>query len=183
MRMSLGRASGVVESDWTFELAGWAGLLLFRIGSLPQGWMLQSVLLNGRDITDEPLAVKGTEEITDLEIRVTNRTTEIGGTVTDADGKPVQEYTVVAFAEEAARWTYPSRFIRTARPDQASAFRISNLPPAEYLVVALDYLEEGESDDPEFLESIRSKAAKLELGDGDKRTLTLKLARLEGQPD
>jgi hypothetical protein len=48
--------------------------------------------------------------------------------------------------------------------------------------VALDYLEEGASDDPEVLESLRSKATKLTLGEGETRTLELKLVKIEGLP-
>ena len=175
-------AQGTVNADWTFERTGVAGSALFRIGKLPQGWMLKSVLLDGRDITDTPLDVHGTEEITGLEVVVTDRLTEISGTVTDDKGEAAQEYTVVVFAEEASRWAYPSRFVATARPDQAGGFKISNLPPARYLVLALDYLEEGASQDPEFLESLRPKATRLTLGEGERTALQLRLTKLEGLP-
>lgn len=171
---------GAVDADWTFELTGVAGSALFRIGMLPQGWMLKAVRLDGQDITDTPLEIHGTEEIAGLQVVVTDRVTEIDGTVMGEKGEAVQEYAVVAFAEEASRWTWPSRFVATARPDQAGSFKITNLPPARYLVVALDYLEEGAADDPEFLESLRSKATKLTLGDGESVALQLKLVRLEG---
>ncbi len=176
---AIGGMPGAVGADWTFELKGVAGTVLFSIGKLPEGWMLRSVLLDGRDITDTPLDVHGTEEVTGLEVAVTNRTTEIGGTVSDAKGDPVQDYTIVVFAEDAARWRWPSRFVRTARPDQSGNFKIANLPAAKYLVVALDYVEEGESDDPEFLELLRSRGTTFTLAEGETRALQLKLFRLE----
>ena len=179
---ALGSTRGNVNADWTFELGGVAGSILFRIGTLPQGWMLRSVLLDGRDITDTPLDVHGTEDISGLQVVVTDRVTEVGGTVAGEKGEPLQEYAVVVFAEDASRWVWPSRFIATARPDQAGAFKFSNLPPARYLVVALDYLEEGASDDPEFLESLRPKATRVTLGDGETVALQLKLTRLDGLP-
>ncbi len=173
---------GAVTTDGTFELTGVAGSALFRIGKLPQGWMLKSVRLDGRDITDTPLDIDGTEEITGLQVVVTDRVTEVTGTVSDEKDERVQEYAVVVFAEEASRRAWPSRFVATARPDQAGTFKISNLPPAQYLVAALDYLEEGASQDPEFLESLRSKATRLALGEGERVALQLRLVRLEGPP-
>jgi hypothetical protein len=177
-----GTTPGAVGADWTFELTGVAGSVLFRIGKLPPGWMLKSVLLDGRDITDAPLDIHGTEEVSGLEVVVTDRTTEINGKVTDIKGEPVHEYSVVAFAEDASRWAWPSRFITTARPDQAGGFRITNLPAAKYLVVALGYVEEGEASDPEFLELIRSRGTKVTLGDGETKTLELKLVTPPGRP-
>jgi len=179
-RIAMGGTSGAINSDWTFEVTGFAGSLLFRIGKLPQGWMMKSVSLNGRDITDEPLDVKGTEEIADLEITLTNRVTEVRGVAIDALGRSVQEYAVVVFAEEASRWTWPSRFLATARPDQQGRFRLANLPAGRYLAIALEYLDEGQSEDPEFLESLRAKATAFTLGEGDSKALELKVVRIEG---
>ena len=41
--------------------------------------------------------------------------------------------------------------------------------------VAVDYLEEGEGSDPEFLEQIRASATRFALGDGETRALDLRL--------
>ena len=78
----------------------------------------------------------------------------IEGTVLAGDRPAKAE--VIVFTADASRWTYPSRFVRTASADEKGRFRITGLPPSErYLVVAADYLEDGEHFDPEFLERIR----------------------------
>jgi protocatechuate 3,4-dioxygenase beta subunit len=176
MRMGAIGAQGIVNSDWTFDMKGIGGSLLFRMKP-PEGYMLKSVVLDGRDITDVPLEVRGTEEINGLQVVLTSRVTEVNGGVTDAKGQPVHDYAVVVFAEEAARWKWPSRYLFTARPDQQERFKIANLPRGRYLAVALEYLEDGQSEDPEFLESLRLSATSFTLDDGETRTLALKIRR------
>jgi hypothetical protein len=65
--------------------------------------------------------------------------------------------------------------VRTARPDQQGRYQIKGLPPGEYLAVALNYVEDGSWNDPEYLESIRRYAQKLTLSEGDTKSAALKL--------
>ena len=44
-----------------------------------------------------------------------------------------------------------------------------------YLAVAVDYVPQGESGDPELLDRLKSKAKRFSLGDGETQTLDLKL--------
>jgi hypothetical protein len=171
---------GYVKDDWTFAMKGVGGVLLFRTSRLPAGYMVRSVLLDGRDITDVPLDVSGTEVIDALQVVLTSRVTEVNGAVADAKRLPVQEYAVLVFAEDAVRWKYPSRFLATARPDQQGRFRIANLPRGRYLAVALEYLEEGQSEDPDYLEALRPLATRFTLGEGETKTLDLKVTKADG---
>jgi hypothetical protein len=50
------------------------------------------------------------------------------------------------------------------------------LPPGDrYLAVAVDYLEQGEFQDPSFLERMRSRATAFSLNDGENKNLDLTL--------
>lgn len=171
---------GIVKDDWSFEMNGIGGTMLFRPSGLPAGYMLKSVLLDRRDITDLPVDIKGPEDITGLQVVITSQVTEVAGAGSDAKGQPVLEYATVIFADDAARWKYPSRFIATARPDQHGRFKISNLPPGRYLAVALEYLEEGQWEDPDYLEALRPVATMFTLSAGETKTLALKVTRPDG---
>lgn len=170
-------ADGVVDGDWRFQLAGVAGTVRFTVAPLPDGWILEAVRLNGRDVTDTPLDLNGANDVDGLEVVVTDKVTEIAGTVTDESGEAVHDYTVVAFAADESRWTWPTRFIRHTRADQNGAFTMTKLPAAPYLVAALDYVDQGEVEDPEFLESIRHRATKVNLARGDEVVLRLRLVK------
>jgi len=136
------------------------------------------VLLDGRDITDTPLEVAGTTDISGLRVVLTSRVTTVSGRVTDEGGKLVRDCSVVVFAEDAARWTDRSRFVATVRPDLDGRFEVTGLPPGAYLIVALEYVEDGAWGDPEFLESLRVHATKLALAEDEKRTVDLRLGRM-----
>ena len=55
------------------------------------------------------------------------------------------------FPEDTSRWREDSRTVRVARPDQHGEFSIKGLPPGKYLIAAVDYVQEGQWYDPEFL--------------------------------
>jgi hypothetical protein len=49
------------------------------------------------------------------------------------------------------------------------------LPPGDYLAVALEYVEDGSWNDPEYLESLRRYAVQVTLGEGASETVALKV--------
>ncbi|MGE5358221.1 MAG: carboxypeptidase regulatory-like domain-containing protein [Bacteroidales bacterium] len=171
---------GIVNDDFTFEMKSLGGRIIFRTSRLPDGYMVKAVQVDGRDTTDTPLELRGREEVRGLQVVLTARATQVSGSVTDAAGRPAIDYSVIVFAEDAARWTYPSRFLATARPDQQGHYRVANLPAGRYLAVALAYVEEGQSEDPDYLESLRPFATKFTLGEGDRKTLDLTIPKTPG---
>jgi hypothetical protein len=173
-------SAATVKEDWTFEMNGIGGSFLFRIPTLPAGYMIKSVLLDGRDIGDKPLDIKGTDDVAGLQVVITSRVTEVSGAPVDKMGRPVVDYGIVVFADDPTLWRYPSRFVATARPDQQGRFTITNLPPGRYLAVALEHMEAGQEQDPEYLESLRAIATPFALSWGDAKTLNLKLTKSAG---
>ena len=166
-----------VNPDLTFEVSGLAGRQTFRTGLLPEGWFLKSVTHDGVDITDTGYDFRAGQRISGIEIRLTRRATNLSGTVLEDSGKPVGDYTLVAFSTDADKWGYQTRFVRSARPDQDGNFTIRALPPDEYFVVALEYLETGQEFDPEQLANWKALATTVALRDGEVKTLSLKLAQ------
>jgi hypothetical protein len=165
-----------VREDWTFEmrdLSGWRILRpLFRQSS---AWALSRVTLDGVDVTDTPMEFTR-EDIRGLEILLTSRAGAIRGTVVSATGEPVRDYAVVVFADDRARWAYPSRYLALARPDQKGGFEAKGLPPEQYLVIALPSVEGSGWQDPEFLERLRGDATRLLLTEGQSRAIELRLS-------
>jgi hypothetical protein len=165
-----------VETDGTFAIPSVFGQGVLRVGGLPPEWTLKSVMVGGADMTDTPIVFPVNDELREVRMVLTNRVTNLSGTVVGDDGKPVRDYTVVVFPEDETKWTSPTRFVRAARPDQQGLFRIGALPPASaYLAVAVDYLEEGEASDPEFLALVKPAATRFALGDGELKTIELNL--------
>jgi hypothetical protein len=165
-----------VDADGNFVLANLTGQKFIRVNGLPQEWTLKSVTFNGTDVTDSALEFRGSAQSSGLQIVVTDRVSDLNGKVTTAKGDVTRDYTVVVFPDDPAKWAFPSRFVKTARADQQGQFRIKALPPDDrYLAVAVDYLEDGEGGDPQFLEQIKDRATRFSLADGQSKALDLKL--------
>jgi len=168
-----------VEKDGTFTLDGVSvGPHLVRPnGGGLRGWTLKSVAVNGRDVTDTPIEIKSGQKIRDVVVTFTDRINEIDGSVTDAQGNAVTEYTVLAFSTDSALWRAQSRQIATARPDQTGMFKIRNLPAGEYYVVTVDPSEPGEWFEPSYLDQHRAGAVRITLGEGDVKTQDFRVNR------
>ena len=172
----LGNRPTRVEADGTFVLTGLTGQKFIRVNGLPQEWTLKAVIFNGVDVTDSALEFRGSAENTGLQIIVTDKVSDLNGKVTTAKGEVTRDYTVVVFPDDPVKWAFPSRYVKTARADQQGQFRIRALPPEDrYLAVAVDYLEDGEGTDPQFLEQMKARATRFTMADGEAKSLDLKL--------
>jgi hypothetical protein len=80
---------------------------------------------------------------------------------------------VILFAADSSKWREETRAIRSARPDQNGRFEVRGLPPGEYLAVALDYVRDGQWNDPEFLEELRSIADRFSINESETKALDL----------
>lgn len=157
------RAATAIKPDWTFESSGLLGPRVLRPARLPDGWWLKAVIRGQTDLTDSPVVFSHGETIDDVTVVLDDRPTVLAGVVTDRQGQRVADYTVVAFPPDPSRWGAETRFVRAERPDHAGRFRIAGLPPGEYLVAAVDYVEQGQWLDPLYLESLREGARKVTL--------------------
>ncbi len=89
-------------------------------------------------------------------------------------GKIAADYVVVAFADDPSKWGVGTRFVRTARPDQTGGFVLDGLSPADYLLVALEYVEAGEESDPDLLERLSRDAMRVTIEAGVPKSVTLR---------
>jgi hypothetical protein len=167
-----------VNDDWSFQARARSGTMRVQTQGLQPPWNVKAVRYRGTDVTDSGLEVKPNEDLGELEIELTNRTTDISGTVTNGHGEPVKDYWAVLFAREPDKRRPPTRYARTARADQDGRFKATGLPPGEYLAIALDSVDPAEVTDPDFLGRIEARAERFALGEGETKTLDLKLNSL-----
>jgi hypothetical protein len=148
------------------------------VEGLPENWALKEVTLDSVDVTDRPIDLKNRDQAM-LRVVLTDRVTGLNGSIAKAsfgDAEPAAPAVIVVFADDETKWSYPSRFIQTVRTDSRGTFQITGLPPnQEYRAVAVDYLEEGEESDPEFLKRMRDRGTRVSLREGDRRTVDLRL--------
>jgi len=162
-----------IRDDLTFEFKASPGPSIVRLAS-PPGWMIKSVSLNGADVSDG-LTFKS-EDVSGLEVELTNKVPDVSGLVTNGKGEPVSNYFAIAFPQDQERWNAPGPG-RTAmvRPDDQGRFDFKTLRPGNYYIVAVEHVQAGEWMDPAFMEAVRTRATRISVNEGDTQVLDLKL--------
>jgi hypothetical protein len=136
--------------------------------------MIKSITANGVDVSDAAIEFRPGDRVS-MQVELTDRISQVSGTVR-ATGS-LNGATVIIFPDEPSKWTSTSRFIKTARLTEGGQFTVRGLPPhARYLAVAVDFVEPGETQNPEFLQRAKMAAsATFGLAAGDQRILDLPL--------
>jgi hypothetical protein len=134
-------------------------------------------MLQGRDLADVPYEFKIGEKLSGLEVTLTRQRTILRGNVTDDANVASRNYTVVVFSTDEHRWGTRTRHIQSAAPRPTGDFSIEGLPPGEYFVIALEFVEAGEEGAVERLERWRRDATRIAIGDGETASVSLKLKR------
>ncbi len=168
--------NGIVGSDGAFAYRTASGPLAIRVSSLPRGWAVKHVIVNGQDYAQSPLEIRGTQRLDDVMIVITRAFPELSGRITDDRGKPA-DGTVILFSTDSSKWVETLGITRSARPDQSGAFRFDSVRPGTYLLVALEYVQQWQVNDPEFLEEQRRRAVKVTVGNTAGEPVELKLQR------
>jgi protocatechuate 3,4-dioxygenase beta subunit len=168
-----------IHDDWTFEMSGISGPRRLRLLQAPRGWGLSRILVNGVDVTDVPLPFGArNQSLADVEVVLTDRVSEVTGTVTDDRSRPIPDARVLVFATERDLWYDRSRFVKVTGSATDGRFTMRDLPPGNYYVVAVDRRraseDNGEWMNPELLDSLTAGATQMTLSDGQKTSINPK---------
>jgi hypothetical protein len=163
-----------VKEDGTWAVSHVFGRARMQV-TVPDGWMVKSITRDGRDVADGSLQLASGEELSGIDVLLTSRVTKIEGQLLDERNQPIRDATILVFPSDADKWFENSKTIRAARLDQQGRWQAKGLPAGEYLAIALDYVEDGAWNDPDYLESLRRDAKKVTLADGASETVALKV--------
>ena len=168
-----------VSKDGTFELKNVPGgnyQLVVGAGSNNlRDYITKSVSVDGRDVTDSGFVVSPG---TFLDVVMSANGATIEGTVIDSKGKPVAYATVVDVpsVERQTRWDLYQR----DNTDELGHFSLRGLNPGKYTVLAFDDLQE-DTHQPEFLETYEGRGEHVQLDEGARSTVTLKLISADAE--
>jgi hypothetical protein len=166
----------VANGRFAFENNIVPGKYQLTFTGVPAGWIVKSAVARGQETLDAPLEIGPNDNTSDWVVTLTDRPSELSGTLRDAAGRPAPDYFIIVFSADKTFWTTPSRRIVQTRPGSDGRFSLKGLPTDEYFVAALSDIEPGESPSPALLESLVPTAAKVHLVEGGKTTqdLTIK---------
>ena len=142
---------------------------------MPRGWAIKSIRVLGRDVTDAPIELGGTD-VENVEVTLTQRVTTVSGLVRDDRGAPSLDTTVVILADDPGKWTPKSRYVQRTRPDDEGRFVVQGLPAGRYVAVAVRDFDAGAEADPQALARLRPLGTRLSLNDGETRSVNLTVA-------
>ena len=108
------------EITTTGRSAGFADTRRLQLLRVPAGWALKEIRVNGIDATDRPLVFgRPNQSLRDVEVVLTDRVSELAGTIADDRGSAISGARLMVFATDRQHWYPASRFMRvttTKRP-------------------------------------------------------------------
>jgi hypothetical protein len=188
-------------ANWTFSVDGLLGTCVARVDSSLGRLTVKAIMVNDVDLMDQPVTFESGQQLRNVEVIVTNKRTDLTFQVTGARGEPTREYVALVFPIDKAHWVGNSRYIRPfvpapsaldetldvtdsgavggafAAPPTATRDSVTDLPPGDYYVVALDDLESEAVRDPAVLESLSRSATRITLTDRAPAEVNLRLVK------
>jgi len=145
------------------------------LGTDPAGWWLRSVMINGRDVLDAPLLVEASTPLSGAVITFSDRHTELSGQLQAPAGRGASDYFIVVFPDDRTMWRPGARRIRATRAGTDATYVFRDLPPGTYRLAAATDVSSDDLIDPAFFESLLPSTVVITLGDGERRTQSLRI--------
>lgn len=154
------------------------GAMYFGANTNSVTWSLQSVIADGKDITDRPIDITPESLPKDVAVTISDKWQSVSGKLAQANGAPASDYTVIVFPADKAYWVTGSRRILTARPDTQGQFMLGgqgmvSLPAGDYLLATVTELDRDEQFDPALLASLIPAAVPLSIVPGERKVQDL----------
>ena len=168
-----------VNGDGSFEIKDVPGAnYQLAVGARSEkfrDYYMKSVLLGGQEVADTGFAAgPGTV----LEVLVSAKGAGIEGTVVDGEGKPVPHAAVVT-VPSTGKLGRPDAY-QFAMSDESGHFAMRGMNPGSFLVLAFEEMRENYRL-PAFAKKYEGKGQKVELEQGGRKSVVLKLITEEGE--
>jgi hypothetical protein len=172
---AMGAGQGSAKDDFTFELKVPPGHYTLRLAGPLTDWNMHAVRLHDIDVTDNGFDVSSSG-VSDVVIELTSKPTGATGKVLDENGQPMRDVWVVTFAQDPQRWGTPTRYVSAVRPNNNDVYT-ATVPAGDYFIAALSDIELGEWNDPDVLATLRDRATRITIADGERKAMDLKVSR------
>jgi hypothetical protein len=156
-----------VASDGTFTLPNvMPGKYSVSVSGASSSWIPMSAVSAGVDTFDALLDVPSGRDVRDLAITLSDRDTELYGTVTDASAQPATDHMVVVFPVDERLWPTSARRLKAVTLSIDGRYSFPHLPPGSYRLAVVDGLEPNEWLDPDFLRSLAAASIAVTVTEG-----------------
>jgi hypothetical protein len=167
-----------VRADGTFDLINiLPGAYQFTVtmpGNDGAVWWPRTAMLGDRDLLEGQIEI-GRAADAGIIVTFSDRPAELSGTLRTPTGAPASDVFVIAYAADRAYWLPSARRVRAVRPDASGRYLMANVPPGDYLLSAVEDVDQDQWQDPAFLETLAATSLKVTISEGEKKILDLQL--------
>jgi len=175
-RTRAGVSPSRLQANGLFTTAGVPpGNYLVRVANPPGGWGVRSIMINGVDASDTPVALED-KDLSGAIITFTDRVSALSGTVKGPQGSADDAAAIVIFPADNRAWMNygtNSRRVRMTRSSKSGTYTFNGLPEGDYFVIAIADEVASEWQDPRFLEAMSREATRVTIVEGDKKAMDL----------
>lgn len=169
--VGVGNAYGMTR-DGKIVLTGvFPGSYWVGVGGLPAGAYVKSVRLGTQDALTKPLEIPSGGTSDSLSVVVALDGAQVSGTVLTGSNQPAGGATVVLVPDAPLRGV--SALYRVTTTDQNGNFSLEGIRPGAYTLFAWAEVTQGAWFDPAFLKTAEGMGKGIELGEGQRATVTL----------
>lgn len=158
-----GVSSAAVAADGRFEFRDVLGPVVLEAGH--DDWIASSVIVDGREMVEDPVEAAGPEAIGDVQMVVSNRLTSLAGRVTDGNGRALPGRSVVLLRTDRET-AIPAEGTRVLRTDADGRYDTRGMRPGSYVVGVPEDLEPGYQFSPALQHRLRVRGHQLTLDSG-----------------
>ena len=171
--------TGHPARDGTFAVEGViAGTHVLVLEGLPIPWVVKNVTYRGQDITDTGLQADSGQRLGDVSITVTDRASEVSGTVRDGEGRVVPDARVLFVPVPAGLWPLASRRYARAIADRSGHYSVRGLPAGDYKVTAALEIADRDLYRRDILRDVRDLGHAFSLQNDQARVVDLSVTHL-----
>jgi hypothetical protein len=161
-----GNSRNRVTATNTFETANYGpGKYFLQIQGAPPPWQVKSATAGGRDVLDAPIELKDTD-VAGVLIVMTDEQITLSGAVTATANQKAEDAVVYLFPADHRAWIENGmnpRRTRSARAAANGTYSVTQIAAGDYLAVAVDRADEGNLQDPAFIEALSRLGTRVSL--------------------
>ena len=169
--------TATLKDDLSFEAQVPPGRYFVSGFARTGGWKVTDVSLANQSLAGQLVDVDA-NGVSGVELVLTNRTSEVRGTITGADGKPSGDVWVVLFSSDSRRWHVGSSRLSGVQADASGEFKFDAvLPSDDYLIIAVPgaMLEPEQWRDPATLQTLRPRAQRVIVEESSENIVNLQV--------
>lgn len=166
--------SDPIRADGAFQIRG--VIDGSRLRSRTGGWMVKSVIVDGREIGDGPIELGGRARLSGVRVTLTDRMSGISGLAIDERKQPLGSQQVVMMRLDPA---VGGERVTTFQTERDGTFLFRGLFPGSYVVGLLVDSEPGIQHSPDYQDRLRQSGRRFTIEEGG-GTIRLELQPVKG---